>query len=121
MFGRRAVITYAIAGAILLLAHYIHQGYGGSFDPAVWKRATQSDANVRKRMVRDIISKKILLGASRDEVIRLLGPPDRVGRYVEEGNDVELLKLSGFYAARRYGSSLARRARCFRPPRSRRI
>jgi len=92
IFGRRAVVISAIAvtaAGILFLARYIRQDRGGSFDPAAWKRAVQCDPSIRKRMAQVIISNKILLGATRDEVIRLLGPPDRIGRYAQAANDID--------------------------------
>ncbi len=44
-----------------------------AFDSATWKAG---DASVRRSMAQDISNRNLLNGMSRNEVIKLLGPPD---------------------------------------------
>jgi len=46
------------------------------FSPDGW---AAGDARMRGRMARDVMASRVLLGKSRDEVRRVLGPPDAVG------------------------------------------
>lgn len=58
------------------------------FNSEVWKK---SDAFERGRMFDDMIRKNLIDGLNKDELVKLLGEPDK--KRVEEGNDIYLYKI----------------------------
>lgn len=58
------------------------------FNSEVWKK---SDAFEKGRMFDDIIRKNLINGQDKDELVKLLGEPDK--KRVEEGNDIYLYKI----------------------------
>lgn len=58
------------------------------FNSEVWKK---KDAFERGRMFDDIIRKNLIGEQNKDELVKLLGEPDK--KRVEEGNDIYLYKI----------------------------
>lgn len=58
------------------------------FNSEVWKK---SDSFERGRMFDDIIKKNLIDGLNKDELVKLLGEPDK--KRIEEGNDIFLYRI----------------------------
>lgn len=75
-----ALAIVAVAAGALFL--WLQEDQGGElpFDSARWTAASRrEDAEVRGRMVEDLVQSGRLLGLSREQLQDLLGPPDRSG------------------------------------------
>ena len=71
-----------LAAGLLTIAGYVFLAYGGyelldppqTFDADRWQSANHQE---RERMVGDLVQSRILIGMTRDEVVQVLGAPDR--------------------------------------------
>lgn len=69
--GTAGLIACALLG---FLDPFVERAASHPFDPKLWQTGSLRQ---RGRMARDLESSEKLIGLSRDEVLALLGPPDR--------------------------------------------
>lgn len=84
-----AVLACITIGIVFGVGFYALMGRHSRqpFDSEAWKKAGVSNACLRKGMLFDLRKKHELTGLSREQIVELLGQPDRVGRYVKAGLD----------------------------------